>query len=889
MFRGDPAHTGRSTATGPELPSLEWRYELATSSYSSPALGPSGQVYVASDEALLALSAEGTERWSYPLDDFTIGSPAVGPDGLVYVGSTAGTVYAIEGTSGIVRWTATMEGGLWASPLLLPSGLLVVATESGTVHALQAQNGEELWRMDGFDRFFSTPAYLDGLLFAIDYEGRGRVIDSESGAARASFSVPARVISSPAVASGRLYVGGLDGSLYAIDPFTDDVRWSTSLGSEVVSSPAVGSDGVIYAGSVDEEVHALRSEDGTRAWSAPLQGSVYSSPLLDAAGRLYVGTADTTLQSGQVVALATSDGALQWSLPAAGPVWASPALDADGELLVASNGTLNAAGELLRIEPAAMQVDPGDDPVAEGEYVVGVSALDPFQPTSGTLFYRQGGARSYQTLQLVPGGQPPDFEATIPAASVTLRGLEFYVELTDGESTRTLPASRPAERPLVRRVYVEQAEAPLTFSPGQYGMISVPAELTGRAIDELLADDFGEPDEMIWRLFRWNAAAERYDEHPEARFSVDPASAFFLVHRRGAPFTIEEARSVDTSRPYVVTLQPGWNQVGVPFAFPVERDAVTVIEGPENALSEFAFFDGEEMIQDAAFFAQLQPWQGYFVHNPTDQPIRIAFRPDEAAALSGKRVASTEGDPFTLQLSARTTDGHYRDTQNWISLAPTAVGRLAREAPVPGGHLRLSIVDEQRRYAAHARMTAGGEGAAWELELEQMPAPRTPQEVEIDLIPTGDMPADFEMHLVDADAGRRLPLIGGSVRVQVGGERPLRQLRLIIGSRAFAAAELEGTAPAEPILSLDQNVPNPFATSTSISFQMDRPSRVQIDLFNMLGQRVMTLAEGRYDAGEHTVTWDGAVPDGRSLASGVYIYRLKAGSHTISRKMILIR
>ena len=95
--------------------------------------------------------------------------------------------------------------------------------------------------------------------------------------------------------------------------------------------------------------------------------------------------------------------------------------------------------------------------------------------------------------------------------------------------------------------------------------------------------------------------------------------------------------------------------------------------------------------------------------------------------------------------------------------------------------------------------------------------------------------------------------------------------------------DLEGSL-LPSVFTLHQNYPNPFNPSTNISFDLPRASAVRIDVFNITGQKVTTLIEDYLGAGSHTVTFDGS-----KLASGVYHYRLIAGDHTESKKMILVK
>jgi hypothetical protein len=88
---------------------------------------------------------------------------------------------------------------------------------------------------------------------------------------------------------------------------------------------------------------------------------------------------------------------------------------------------------------------------------------------------------------------------------------------------------------------------------------------------------------------------------------------------------------------------------------------------------------------------------------------------------------------------------------------------------------------------------------------------------------------------------------------------------------------------------LYQNHPNPFNPTTAIDYGLREPCRVTLTIYNVLGQKVRTLVDGDQTAGFKTARWDGKNTKGQSVASGVYIYRLRAGDFVEAKKMILLR
>jgi hypothetical protein len=88
---------------------------------------------------------------------------------------------------------------------------------------------------------------------------------------------------------------------------------------------------------------------------------------------------------------------------------------------------------------------------------------------------------------------------------------------------------------------------------------------------------------------------------------------------------------------------------------------------------------------------------------------------------------------------------------------------------------------------------------------------------------------------------------------------------------------------------LQPNYPNPFNPETILSYDLPQSTRVQLMVFDLLGQQVRVLVDEEKAAGRYQAVWDGRDRHGQPVASGIYFCRLEAGSFRAIRRMAVIR
>ena len=123
---------------------------------------------------------------------------------------------------------------------------------------------------------------------------------------------------------------------------------------------------------------------------------------------------------------------------------------------------------------------------------------------------------------------------------------------------------------------------------------------------------------------------------------------------------------------------------------------------------------------------------------------------------------------------------------------------------------------------------------------------------------------------------------------------PEREVFLLLsGARPALAAQnsakLEPVSESPPLaFALHQNIPNPFAGTTTIRFDLPRAEHVRLGIFDLAGRRVARLANSGFPAGFHAVDWNHSSDWRGAVRPGVYIYRIDAGAFYDQKKLILL-
>jgi hypothetical protein len=127
-------------------------------------------------------------------------------------------------------------------------------------------------------------------------------------------------------------------------------------------------------------------------------------------------------------------------------------------------------------------------------------------------------------------------------------------------------------------------------------------------------------------------------------------------------------------------------------------------------------------------------------------------------------------------------------------------------------------------------------------------------------------------------------LVQGLNTIQMQMSWGWMQVDYLVVPKSLIPAYVEGSSSLPKNFSLEQNFPNPFNPSTTLRYSLAKPERVHVMVFDILGRKITTLVDGKQDMGTFEILFDA-----RTLTSGVYFYRIEAGSFVQTRSMILLK
>ena len=398
------------------------------------------------------------------------------------------------------------------------------------------------------------------------------------------------------------------------------------------------------------------------------------------------------------------------------------------------------------------------------------------------------------------------------------------------------------------------------------------------------ADVFGD-DLVWWQLYGW-AGAGYYS--PTEVSGCGVGYWLYLPEAASVDYVGDECASVGDIRYCDDYPVAGWQMVGSAFESGIQLNGTVFQVGSEMIDYDEALargwitntmygWDGSDYYPTSDILPGRGCWFATLVDDLTICWYRVFSVPErpsggekEPFALSheGMMRISLDGTGQTVYLGLAADAGAGFDAHYDSPCPPTAPG--------VANSIYLTS-DESAGNSLLSRLSTDVRGfedeVVWKLVLSGNATSRVNLENSSALRDLG-----YSLSLYTAD---------GTLRTQLGSDQTVD---LQPGEYSIVASRGSHSGPMIPDdYFLSPNYPNPFNPVTTIAFGLPSAGRVRLEVFNLLGQKVVVLVDERMPAGVHEISWHGNNDDGVAVSSGVYFYRLETAGFSETRKMLLIK
>ena len=305
----------------------------------------------------------------------------------------------------------------------------------------------------------------------------------------------------------------------------------------------------------------------------------------------------------------------------------------------------------------------------------------------------------------------------------------------------------------------------------------------------------------------------------------------------------------------------------------------------------------------------MDPFEGYWIYNRTDNPVTLHIPPKEAVTENSPAppAVTARGDDFRMLLHA--TSGDREDSFVFVGTSPQAardLDRFDRMKPPPAPEQGISLyfvtqVSKKRCYRLSADIrsnpASGSEwGEVWAFDVMKSVSDEPAGDaVTIAVNSVMNLPADASIAFIDRTLDRQIALDEDveytfylGTRDYVATEEDTR-FRIIVGTESFVQEEATRSLELPGQAALYQNYPNPFNPSTIIQYDVAEEGMVQVRVYDVTGALVKVLESRHRERGRYEVGWNGENDRGEHVSSGIYFYKLVTKGFSQTKKMLLLK
>ena len=518
------------------------------------------------------------------------------------------------------------------------------------------------------------------------------------------------------------------------------------------------------------------------------------------------------------------------------------------------------------------------------DVAITVNITDENEITKVNLYYQVGGSLEAVEQAATSNGDNT-YTGTVNKDMVGINGLAYYYTATDEYSnfrhgdTLSLEIKYGQNR---LTSAIAGTAYPNGLPKSKWRLISIPTHIDLNTINETIGDELGKPaSDQTWLLYEDKGNANWLEAQ-----DIKIGRGYWLHQRMedDISFSVGSGKSVDL-RNHTIRIPSGWSLMGNPYPFElkVSFDNASVYGPLTYGKSGIEGWDNET--------STILPWEGYAIFNRTSDSVSLSINPLNTQESAKSKLLATEG--WEIILSAE--NGEFGDVYNAMGRREDASETLDiwdnPEPPAMDKYISLAMNRED--WGVDYALTSDIRSldlmnGTWEMNLKTKDIDGP---IQLASKLRGQLPSGVEVRLFDHIERKSyllLEIYNGSItKFSNHYDYPMT---LIVGELSYVdgmVAKIEASIPET--FALDQNYPNPFNPVTTITFSLPVPSHVNLSVYNVLGQKVITLEKGWVNTGNHQTLWNGRDAQGNAVSSGLYFYSLEAENFRQVKKMLFLK
>ncbi len=422
------------------------------------------------------------------------------------------------------------------------------------------------------------------------------------------------------------------------------------------------------------------------------------------------------------------------------------------------------------------------------------------------------------------------------------------------------------------------------YQSQDYRLIGFPGNYNG-SISNLLPGEQGKDWEVYWDNGENSSDPNNYlvKFNGGANFLCSTGKAFWVIYKGNWQVSSLQINSapLNSTQAAEISLHAGWNLITNPFDSTISWPDIQNINGITEPIYNF----DENFNMSVSF----NPYTGYYFYNDPNQQKSVLKIP--YSLTSPNPNLPPKIDPALWRIGIRLISGPHRDNTFSIGVAPNAKAQLdALDYRKPRSigntpQLIMSRPDWTDYYSIFATdiRPEFDEIETWEFEVHA-----DKQElIDLKFDGIGNIPGKFSVILVDQNSTSSINLRENQSYKFLPVTK-VSQFKVIVGTQNKVEQHIRSLLPTT--FSLGNNYPNPFNSSTTIPLAVPTPSEVSLTVFNVIGQKISTIYQGKLNSGRYWFNWQGRDTYHRIVPSGIYLIELKteAGIYLVN-KMILMK